>query len=207
LPARFRCTLPARLVTAVHIARRFRYAFVLIALFAAAAAALPAAATAAKDRSCAEQVVDDWYDNGRVDFLYPLKCYRQAIKILPPDVKDYSTAKEVIERALADATNRPRVSKRTPLEDVPCKPGKRCIDPPGPGSNTGGPGGGGPSDPSGGGSAQSDTDTSGPSSVPIPLIVLGGLALLLLAAGSAGYLARRFGHHGEDDGGEPPPAV
>ena len=40
-------------------------------------------------------------------------------------------------------------------------------------------------------SAADDVDTSGPSSVPIPLLVLGGLALLLLAAGGAGYLSRR----------------
>ncbi len=39
--------------------------------------------------------------------------------------------------------------------------------------------------------ASGPVDTSGPSSVPIPLLVLGGLALLLLAAGGAGYLSRR----------------
>jgi hypothetical protein len=172
-----------------------------MAVLAIAAAVLAAPAPAAKDRSCAEQVVDDWYDNGRVDYVYPLKCYRQAIKILPPDVKDYSTAKEVIERALADATHRPRVTKPTPIEDVPCKKGERCIDPPSGGAS--GSGGSGSANANGsGGSADSGTDTSGPSSVPIPLIVLGGLALLLLAAGSAGYLARRFGQG--DDGDEPP---
>jgi hypothetical protein len=176
-----------------------------MAVLAIAAAVLAAPAPAAKDRSCAERVVDDWYDNGRVDYVYPLKCYRQAIKILPPDVKDYSTAKEVIERALADATHRPRVTKPTPIEDVPCKKGERCIDPPSGGASGGSGGDGeGSSDANGsGGSADpGGTDTSGPSSVPIPLIVLGGLALLLLAAGSAGYLARRFGQ-GDDDG-EPP---
>jgi uncharacterized protein involved in exopolysaccharide biosynthesis len=48
-------------------------------------------------------------------------------------------------------------------------------------------------------------DTSGPSSVPVPLLVLGGLAVLLLAAGSAGYLRRRM--NGDDDGdGSLPPA-
>jgi hypothetical protein len=187
-------------VTEVHIVRRPLPAIVALAVFAIAAAVLVAPAPAAKDRSCAERVVDDWYDNGRVDYVYPLKCYRQAIKILPPDVKDYSTAKEVIERALADATHRPRVTKPTPIEDVPCKKGERCIDPPS-GGASGGSGGDGSSD--AGSSAESGgADTSGPSSVPIPLIVLGGLALLLLAAGSAGYLARRFGQG--DDSGEPP---
>jgi len=36
-----------------------------------------------------------------------------------------------------------------------------------------------------------EVDTSGPSSVPIPLLVLGGMSLALLAAGGLGYLSRR----------------
>jgi hypothetical protein len=189
-------------VTEVQIVRRPLPAIVALAVLAIAAAVLAAPAPGAKDRSCAERVVDDWYDNGRVDYVYPLKCYRQAIKILPPDVKDYSTAKEVIERALADATHRPRVTKPTPIEDVPCKKRERCIDPPS-GGGAGGPGGSGSTGNGSGSAEPGDADTSGPSSVPVPLIVLGGLALLLLAAGSAGYLARRFGQ-GSDSGGEPP---
>ena len=47
-------------------------------------------------------------------------------------------------------------------------------------------------------------DTSGPSSVPIPLLILGGLALLLLAAGGAGYLSRRA--QARRNGGPPGPA-
>jgi hypothetical protein len=185
---------------------------VLLALAALAAAAFAAPAGAKADKRCGEQIVDDWYDNGRIDFVYPLRCYREAIKILPPDVKVYSTAKDEIERALADATNRPRVTKPTPIEDVPCKRGEICTY----GSAGGGGGGsGGPSDPGGPAptglddppAAEPDQDTAGPSSVPVPLIVLGGLALLLLAAGSAGYLARRFGHGGGDEGGEPPAAA
>ena len=39
--------------------------------------------------------------------------------------------------------------------------------------------------------ATPDVDTSGPSSVPIPLLVLGGMSLALLAAGGLGYLSRR----------------
>jgi hypothetical protein len=44
-------------------------------------------------------------------------------------------------------------------------------------------------------------DTSGPSSVPVPLLVLGGLALLLLAAGGAGYLSRRAQSRNDGDPG------
>jgi hypothetical protein len=47
-------------------------------------------------------------------------------------------------------------------------------------------------------------DTSGPSSLPIPLLILGGLALLLLAAGGVGYLSRRA--QARRDSGPPGPA-
>jgi hypothetical protein len=40
--------------------------------------------------------------------------------------------------------------------------------------------------------------------VPLPLLILGGLALLLLAAGGVGYLSRRA--QSRRDGGPPGPA-
>jgi hypothetical protein len=171
--------------TAVH--RRALFVVLVALLLAALAGAAPAAA--AKKPNCAELVVADWYDNGRVDYLYPLHCYREAIKSLPPDVKDYSSAKEEIERALQDAANRPPVTEPTPITGTPGPAGTETTETE-PGDETNAAGGG--------------PDTAGPSSVPIPLIVLGGLSVLLLAAGSAGYLARRFGSGGGDDGGEPP---
>jgi hypothetical protein len=47
-------------------------------------------------------------------------------------------------------------------------------------------------------------DTSGPSSVPIPLVVLGGMSLALLAAGALGYASRRrqAGREQHDDDGD-----
>jgi hypothetical protein len=176
--------------TAAHI-RAFA-----IALVATAVAVLVTTgpAAAANKPNCAEQVVADWYDNGRVDYLYPLHCYREAIKSLPPDVKDYSSAKEEIERALQDAANRPPVKVPTRLTPGTGDPTGTGTDPD---SET----------TAGGGGNDDGPDTAGPSSVPIPLIVLGGLSVLLLAAGSAGYLARRFGGGGPGaEGGEPPVA-
>jgi hypothetical protein len=155
-----------------------------------------APATAAKKPSCAEQVVADWYDNGRVDYLYPLHCYREAIKSLPPDVKDYSSAKEEIERALQDAANRPPVTKPTKLTPGPDE------YPTGTDTTTGTDG-----DETVAGPGDDGPNTAGPSSIPIPLIVLGGLSVLLLAAGSAGYLARRFGGGDDADGSDPPAAA
>ncbi len=151
----------------------------------------PGRAAASSNASCADAVVADWYGDGRVDQIYPIHCYTDAIRSLPVDVLDYSNAKEDILRALSFA--------------------KRGQSDPGDAGTSGGGGskGGGatPTTPfTPGGTSPDETtdtetdsetlagggvDTSGPSSVPVPLLVLGGLALLLLAAGGAGYLSRR----------------
>jgi len=164
--------------------------------------------------SCADQVIADWYDDGRIGKIYPLACYQQAIKKLPPDVLDYSNAKEEIRRALAfarqgkpdpggqdptpvstTATTSTATTKTTTSKTTSTKTDttKTTTTPPYT-SDSFTPG------------TTSTTDTSGPSSVPVPLLILGGLAILLLAAGSAGYLRRRMGGGG-GDGGSPPAGV
>jgi hypothetical protein len=50
--------------------------------------------------SCAQRVLRDWTDNGRVDGLYPSKCYMDAIASLPEDVRTYSSAVDDISRAM-----------------------------------------------------------------------------------------------------------
>ena len=173
---------------------RFAFLAALAALTSVFAVAAPPAAAA----SCADAVVADWYGDGRVDKIFPLRCYQEAIRSLPVDVLDYSNAKEDILRALqfarqgkadpgASGGQRPTDGDPTPGETTPGNPG----DP----GDPGGPGGG---------VATPPVDTSGPSSVPIPLLVLGGLALLLLAAGGAGYLSRRA--QARREGGPPGPA-
>ncbi len=140
----------------------------------------------AKTKSCADQVIGDWFDDGQVDKIYPLECYRQAIKNLPPDLLIYGNAEEEIGRALAFA------------KQGKSDPGGKGPTPPTTGPGKTGPGKTGPGTTE---TSTQTTDTSGPSSLPIPLLVLGGLAVLLLAAGSAGYLRRRLG---SDDDGTPP---
>lgn len=77
-----------------------------LACLAIVAAALTAAlpAEASPTDACAQRVIRDWYDGGRVDGVYPLRCYRAAIRALPEDVLQYSDARIEIERALASAT-------------------------------------------------------------------------------------------------------
>ena len=169
-----------------------------LASLAALVAVLLAAAPASAAPSCARQVIDDWYDDGRVDRTYPLHCYDDAIEALPPDVRDYSSAKEDIQRALqARMRNEPApaaTSDPSPgggTGTTPSKPPKNqtttdASDP----KNENPPEAAGP------------VDSDSASSVPIPLIVLACLALLLIAGGSAGYFVRR--HQGRNN---PPPAV
>ena len=57
-------------------------------------------------------MIDDWYDDGRVDGTYELHCYDDAIEILR-DVRDYSSAKEDIQRALQAASGEDAPPART----------------------------------------------------------------------------------------------
>lgn len=184
------------------LSRRILLSAALAALVALAALAT-APAGSAKAKTCADAVVADWYGDGRVDQIFPTHCYQEAIRSLPVDVLDYSNAKEDILRALAYA----RQDKPDP---GPAGGGSRPTGTTSTTDTNGGapgtPGGPGGSGPDGGGAtvAANDVDTSGPSSLPIPLLILGGLALLLLAAGGAGYLNRRA--QARREGGPPGPA-
>ena len=72
----------------------------MLGLLAVFAAMLAVASPAGAASSCGRAVIDDWYDNGRVDGTYALHCYDDAIETLPRDVRDYSSAKDDIQRAL-----------------------------------------------------------------------------------------------------------
>ena len=90
--------------------------FAVIALSAglAVAALLPGRAAAATP--CWKQVLNDW-SKGRAIGVYPLHCYRDAIKNLPEDVRDYSNAADDISAALqAQIAHR---SLRTVQSDTP----------------------------------------------------------------------------------------
>jgi hypothetical protein len=191
------------------LSRRILLPAALIALVALASLAIAPAASA-KAKTCGEKVVDDWYGDGRVDEVFPTHCYLDAIRSLPVDVKDYSNAEEDIRRALAYAQQQKSDPGPTggpaptdtgagpvaepPTTTAPDEPGGGVVVPTvtteDPGSDTV--------------AAPPGVDTSGPSAVPVPLLILGGLALLLLAAGGAGYLSRRA--QARRNGGPPGPA-
>ncbi len=162
-----------------------------------------AASSASEATPCWKKLINDWYD-GRIDHSYEVHCYKDALKHLPQDVRAYSDAYDVISRALASATR----------DNKGKEDNNAVIPPPGNDGGNGGSGGGGGTGP-GGGSGGGTGTTKGPNegggtttdgflnaatdklgsdqadSVPIPLLVLAGLALLLVAAGAAGLVARR----------------
>ena len=182
----------ARLVPALAV--------VAVAVFAFAAAASAASThAAAKDgRPCWKKVLDDWFADGRIDGTYPPSCLNAALKHLPPDAQQYSDFSDEAHRALAtDAQWIKAHPKRKAHYNfgviTPGHHGGGGWGPPPPAhvDKAGHPGGGGP-DPS---SIQQLLNTGAPSSttsIPVPLLVLGGLAILLLLAGVASYVVRRF---------------
>jgi len=145
--------------------------------------ALSLAGTAAAS-ACGDKVLADWFDNGRVDRIYPTRCYGDAIDAIPRDLEDYVDAEEVISRALQFSLRgeiAPGGKDPTP-GDGPIKDPDDPTDPNNPND---------PNGPGNGPEVTPEIDTSGPSSVPMPLLVLGGMSLALLGAGGLGYLSRR----------------
>lgn len=141
----------------------------LLVAFAAGLLLLALPGTAAAKTPCWKQVLNDW-SNGRAIGVYPLHCYRDAIRNLPEDLRDYSAAADDIQAALqaqiGKRTNRtiqslPSSAKgKTPesASGPPQSAYRRAID---------------------------NLGTSNADSLPIPLLVLASLggALLALAAG------------------------
>jgi hypothetical protein len=162
-----------------------RLLVVLVLALAAVTVAAPSSASAAAP--CWKRLLNDWYD-GRIDKAYPVKCYREAIRNLPEDVEAYSSAHDDLTRALLSAA-RQSGGKLGPNDLVPAgAAGRRSVPEAGEedslaGGVLGGDDGDGPL----GFFAPSNAD-----SIPIPLLVLAGLALLLLAAAGASFLARRI---------------
>jgi hypothetical protein len=232
----------------------------LTLLAATALCLLAIPATASAKAPCWKTLINDWYD-GRIDNVYPVKCYRDALAHLPEDVETYSSARDDIRLALAA---RIQGNPRPPAGGTknPVRTGTGSARPSGgssgasttsdgtgstgggtgsTGGGTGSTGGGtgstgGTTKPSTGSSGGSQSSAGNPpgdnssrsegatttgetttpqqpgraggdgaigraideigpndaDSVPIPLLVLAGVALLLLALGATGFIMRRM---------------
>ena len=175
------------------------------------------AAVTAPAVPCWKKLLNDWYD-GRIDNAYPVRCYRQAIRELPEDVQVYADAEADIRRALLAALRQSKKTTGKPAgEETPVKPpsqptSNRSEDTPAPPAGDDGPGGPGPTgEPIAGPETLTTGAVRSADSLPLPLLVLGALALLLLTAAGAGVVnkrlqARRVAPPGPA-GEEPPPVA
>lgn len=183
---------------------------VLLALVAIAAL-VPGRATAAAP--CRDQIYNDWYSDGKIASTYPLACYRDALKHVPRDAAIYSSLKDDIRSALQAAIERgqgkrvptsvghglpkpdssqvkdasvvlhttksatskaartPKTTSPASTDSSPPTPRQHTRTLAAPVASTGGSGGGG---------------------IPMPILVLGGLALALAATGAIGAGVRYF---------------
>jgi hypothetical protein len=153
------------------------------ALLGALAQPAPAAAAGTP---CWKKLLNDWYD-GRIDGSYQRHCYNDALKHLPADVSTYSSAHDDIQRALQTALAKQRAAGKTVGPNTMIKPAGGTNGTTTTGTSTL-PG----RDPDKGGGLAGQVSSGSPSSLPVPLLVLGGLALLLVAAGGAGLVAKRI---------------
>jgi hypothetical protein len=155
------------------------------ASFAVFAAPAPAATP------CWKLLLNDWYD-GTINNLYPIPCYHQAIEHLPTDVEVYSSARDDINRALQQAVRKQRTSgkQQTTISPAPAPTTKgrttstsTTTTP----TTTTKKKKKGPI-----GRAIRDITPGGADSFPLPLLILGLLAILLVLAGVGGMLWRRY---------------
>lgn len=161
-----------------------RATLVCAALAASAIHVQPAAAAT----PCWKTLLNDWYD-GRIDGTYAKHCYTDALHHLPADVSTYSSAHDDILRALQNAEKKagPKVGPNTLIPAQKPKPGTPTTT----------------SSKSKGKGLTNFANKLNPgsaTSLPLPLLVLGALALVLVAAGGAGLLVKRL------QARRPPPA-
>lgn len=156
--------------------------FGLVLLLALAALMIGAKPAAAKT-PCWKQIVQDWFEDARIDRTYPRHCYSDALKNVPNDVKDYSSFEEDIKSALqrASRVNRSLSGTGSGASTQPERPTRRLgsANEPEPRPEL----------------FKEAFDKLGPreaDSMPIPLMILAGMALLLIAAGGGGLITRRL---------------
>jgi cobalamin biosynthesis Mg chelatase CobN len=190
-----------------------RCILLLLALVAAASLG-PARAEAATP--CRDKIFNQWYHDGKISSSFPLSCYRDALKHIPADVAVYSSLGDDIRLALQAAVDRshgksvpsevgngtrltsssastnssttPSTSSTSTNSQGTTTPVDTAPNAPDPGTTT----------PTSSTPVAAPSTSSSSSSVPLPVLVLGGVALLLVASGAVGLGVRRYrrGHPG-----------
>jgi hypothetical protein len=169
----------------------------VMALVLALSVAATTVSAADAKTPCRNLIYNDWYQDGQIASTYPISCYRDALKHLGTGDQVYTSLQDDIRAAMQAALARQHGKK------VAAQVGHKFAKPVLADSNDNTtsvkdehPDATDPASKSktrklaSSGVSVASTGTSG-GGVPTPLLVLGGLALVLLAAGAAGTLARR----------------
>jgi hypothetical protein len=169
-----------------------------IAAFAAAASVVAASPSVAHAGTpCWKRVLSDWTLDGKIDGHYSPACLRSALKHVPEDLGDYSSIKDDINAALLDTVDRGSGNGNGRGSGT----GNGSYDNMGLGGTRGS--GGGPGGPGGGPGAGQGSAVTSPAgaqqsvpaqsrSIPLPLLILGAIALAAAFAVASPPLIRRL---------------
>jgi hypothetical protein len=175
--------------------RRSLIALLAIGVFAVASQSTTPEAAAA---NCGKQVINAYFNTGKLGY-HTQDCYASALKQVDPDARMYSGIMSAIraararDRAADEKANAPATTEETPVETQSLEPVEtlpvtteiqptETVEP----IITAVPRTGPTQD-------QAAVDTSGAEpSVPLPVIILGGLATLLTVVGLGGLVVRRL---------------
>ena len=194
------------MIPVFHVNVSPRLGRVLPVLVATLASLAAFAAPASAATPCWKLLLNDWYD-GTINNLYPIPCYHQAINHLPTDVQVYSSARDDILRALQQAVARQKQTKTnvTTVEPLPTttttatrprtttttsttstQTSTNAVPLPNTTTTT-------PKKHKGPISkALRDITPGGADSFPLPLLILGLIAIVLVLAGIGGLVWRRY---------------
>jgi hypothetical protein len=161
----------------------------LAALLAGLLLAVFSPARASAATPCWLQILSDWTNHGSVTGTYPIHCYNEALRNMPEDVRDYSSAADDIFAA-----------RQLRLRELATQ---RRVQSAGPNSSNNSNGNGSTSrsgngttpDPSLYRRAIDNLGTSNADSLPIPLLVLASLGALLLITAAGAAATKRIRAH------------
>jgi hypothetical protein len=131
----------------------------LVIAAACLAALLPTGAAAAAS-GCGNAVLRDWAD-GKLNRVYPVRCYQDALDRMPEDMRSYTSAPDDIQRALFAQLRRTNGER-----DRQTGARREAL------------------------SVVGVDEVARSTGIPRPLVALGLIGIALLAAGSGGLVAR-----------------
>jgi hypothetical protein len=159
----------------------------LLVAFAAAASLLAASPSVAHAGTpCAKRVIGDWTKDGQINGNYSQHCLRQAYRSVPPDLADYSSILDDITAAMIGSGTTPQngpnnrgggggpTATSGPASKLTPKEAKKQAESAVPHAGT----------------SQSIPDSS--RSLPLPLLILGVVALAALLAAASPPLIQRL---------------